>query len=91
MSKLKCDFAEFNSTVNKISELIESYSELLSIISSQSNDSYLLWQSEAQRIYCNKFMERKTELETLANNLNDIKSYLTEVVSTYQEIEGKYS
>lgn len=91
MSKLVCNFAEFNSGKNKICELIGTYHNLLSTITTSASESGFLWIAESEKAYTNKFLERKKELEKLGNYLDEIKSFLSEVENTYKNIEDKYS
>ena len=91
MSRLICDFGEFESKRNNIVSLIESYKILLSSVTSLSSDSSLFWNSDSEKMFHSKFMERQSELLKLSESLDEIESFLTEVISTYQNIEGKYS
>lgn len=91
MSKLICDFEEFNSKKSNISNLIETYNTIVSRIVSKSQVVHLVWQSDAQKVFLKKLMERKTELDKLSGDFEEVNNFLNEVVNTYQNIEGKYS
>lgn len=91
MSKLVCDFSEFESKKNNIVSLIDSYKSLLSTVTSLSVESSLMWKSDSEKMFHAKFMERQAELNKLSESLDLLESFLSEVITTYQNIEGKYS
>lgn len=91
MSKLICDFAEFNSKKNKISNLTKTYNSLVGSIIVNSMGIESFWYSESQKAFHALLIQRKAELDKLSDNLDEINNFLNEVITTYENIEGKYS
>lgn len=91
MSKLVCDFYDFEAIRQNILNMIEVYQDLLDNITSLSSDNSIFWQSNSQKAYYDKFMERKVELIKLSEFLNEMHSFLNDTLNQYINIEGRYS
>lgn len=91
MAKLICNISECEIIKNKIKSYVEEYDLILALLVSLENDTENIWKSKSQKIYLDKFLEKKSELEKLSNYYQDMISFLDEVFKTYQNIDSKYS
>ena len=91
MAKLVCDFGVFSDKSNKIKSLIENYKSILNSLTNVEEDIISSWNSQSQKVYTEKFLNRKQDLEQLAIYYDELVAFLNQVLTKYQNIESKYS
>lgn len=90
MTKLICDFSSFNTQIANIKSKIGDFNILLNNLITLENTGNNMWNSDAQRTYYNKFMERKSDLEQLSRDYKELIDLLDDINSTYQNIESNF-
>lgn len=91
MAKLICDFDVFKTKNERIAQLIDEYEALCYKVTSISRMNNTSWMSESQKVFHSKFMEREAELAAHSIKIIQLKSFLEEVITTYENIENNYS
>ena len=90
MTKLVCNFSDFEAKKNKIAGLVQDYNQALTVLQNLETQTTPYWKSPAQKVYYSKFMERKAEVEQLSNTYKDLVSFLETVSKNYKQIESNY-
>ena len=91
MGKLMCDIGACESKKDSIKLLVEEYNLILQSLISLENDSTIYWKTESQKVYFNKFIERKSDLEKLSQYYSQMCSFLDSTFNSYKSIESSYS
>ena len=76
--------------INDLNILREDFITIVNSIISLENETSIMWESDSQKAYYEKIMERKRELEELSNYYLTRNNFLNYALNNYQNIEGSF-
>lgn len=76
--------------INDLNILHEDFITIINSIISLESETSIIWESDSQKVYYERIMERKSELEELSKYYLTRNDFLNYTLNSYQNIEGTF-